>query len=74
MSYTCYPGALSFATLKAGSYDDIITHFECAMTCIPIKSGYSPKRCRHMLDVMIMKKAGLPDLSNLRTIVLFQLD
>jgi hypothetical protein len=71
---SCYPGALSFATLKAGSYDDIISHFECAMTRIPIKSGYSSKLWRWMLDVMIMKKAGLTDLSNLRTIVIFSPD
>lgn len=44
------------------------------MTRIPINSGYSPKRWRQMLDVMITKRAGLINPSNLRTIVLFHPD
>jgi hypothetical protein len=68
---SCYPGALSFASLKAGATDNLIAEFECALTRIPIHSRYSPKRWRQMIDVMILKKAGLTALSNLHTIVLF---
>ena len=53
-----YPGALSFATLQAGASDNLICDFECSMTRIPLKAGYSPIRWRKMLDVMILKRAG----------------
>jgi hypothetical protein len=71
---SCYPGALSFASLKAGASDDLIAAFECAMTRISLQSGSLPKWWRQMVDVMILKRAGLTTLANLRTIVLFHPD
>jgi hypothetical protein len=54
-----YPGEMSFSTL---------------MTRIPLFAGYSPKRRKKCLDVMILKKAGLMRVDSPRTIVLFQPD
>jgi hypothetical protein len=71
---SCYPSALSFAMLQADASDNLTCDFECSMTRIPLKAGYSPIRWRKMLDVMILKWAGHTNLSNLRTIVLFQPD
>jgi hypothetical protein len=64
-SISCHPGALSFASLKAGSIGDTVTAFECVMTRIPLLSGYSPLCWHQMLDVMILKYTGLTNLSNL---------
>jgi hypothetical protein len=50
-----YPAGLSFATLKAGVKSDRITALECKLTNIPLKSGYTPKRWRKCMDVMILK-------------------
>ena len=71
---SCLPGALSFATLKAGSQDDTIAEFECVITRIPIFKGYTPHRWKKCMDVMITKKAGLTQVDSLCTIVLFQPD
>jgi hypothetical protein len=70
----CYPGELSFATLKAGAQDDIISEFKCIMMRIPIFAGFSPKRWKKCLDVMILKKEGLIHVDSLMTIGLFQPD
>jgi hypothetical protein len=60
--------------LKAGARNDAIAEFECIMTQIPLFSGYSPKRWRLCIDVMILNKAGLTQVDLLRTIVLFHAD
>jgi hypothetical protein len=71
---SCYPGPLSFATLKAGASDPLLAAFECSLTGIPLKGGFAPRRWKQMLDVMILKKAGITTLPNLRIIVLFHPD
>jgi len=53
---SCYPGELSFSTLKAGAQDETICEFECIMTCIPLFSGYKPQRWKKCVAVMILKK------------------
>jgi hypothetical protein len=70
----CYPGPLSFSTMKAGAKSDIISTVDCILTRIPINSGYSPSRWKQVIDVMIPKKAGITNLNSLRTIVLFHPD
>jgi hypothetical protein len=60
--------------MKAGATDDIISELECELINIALKSGYSPERWRHLLDVMILKKSGITQLSSLRTICLFPVD
>jgi hypothetical protein len=44
------------------------------MTQLTLKLGFAPQRWKHCLDVMLMKKSGVTDLSGLRTIVLFPVD
>jgi hypothetical protein len=57
---SAYPDALSFATMKVGATDDQISEFECSLINIALKSGYSPERWRHLLDVMILKNPTSP--------------
>jgi hypothetical protein len=71
---SCYPSALSFSTMKAGSFDPDISFVDCTLTKIPLERGFAPSRWKHCLDVMILKKSGVTDLSGLRTIVLFPVD
>jgi hypothetical protein len=33
---SCYPRALSFATLKSGAQDKMISEFRCIMTRLPL--------------------------------------
>jgi hypothetical protein len=40
----------------------------------PFKIGFTPKRWKFCLDVMLLKKSGVTDLSGLCTIVLFPVD
>jgi hypothetical protein len=70
----CYPSELSFSTMKAGVWDDQISSLDWIMTKLPLELGFSLKRWKQCLDVMLLKKSGLTDLSNLRTIVLFPAD
>jgi len=70
----CYPSALSFSTMKAGSNDLTIAALDCTMTRLPLLYGFAPKRWKFCLDVMLLKKSGVTDLSGLRTIVLFPVD
>jgi hypothetical protein len=71
---SCNPGALSFASLKSCALDDQLSEFKCSMTRLPLLSGYAPLRWQQMIDVMILKKVHLTNLSNLCTICLFHPD
>jgi hypothetical protein len=71
---SCYPSDLTFATMKASSYDSYLAHVDWILTRIPLISGYSPLRWQRCVDVMIPKKANKTDIDNLRTICLFEVD
>jgi hypothetical protein len=60
--------------MKAGASDELIAEVECDLINIALASGYSPDRWRKLLDVMILKKSGVTQLSSLRTICLFPVD
>jgi hypothetical protein len=60
--------------MKAGSRDEYVSFIDCSLTNILLLEGFSPSRWRNFMDVMIMKKSGVLDLSGLRTIVLFPVD
>ena len=60
--------------MKAGATDPDIAALECSLTRIPLRYGFSPQRWKFCLDVMLLKKSGVTDLSSLRTIVLFPVD
>ena len=44
------------------------------MLNIPIKHGFAPKRWQHAVSVLLEKDPGVPKLSRLRTIHLFEAD
>jgi hypothetical protein len=71
---SCFPSEITFATLKASSYDDTLANLDCALTRIPLETGYSPKRWQRCVDVMTKKKSNRSDIENLRTICLFEAD
>lgn len=71
---SCFPCALSFATMKAGAQDKVISEVDCLAANIPLKGGFSPTAWQNATDVMIPKKSGVTLLSGLRTIVLFPVD
>jgi len=71
---SCYPSALSFSTMKAGAHDKDIAALDCTLTRKPLKFSFAPHRWNFCLDVMLMKKSGVTDLSGLWTIVLFPVD
>lgn len=71
---SCYPNELSFIAMKAGACSDLIAAIECNLANILIKTGYSPKRWKNCLDLMILKKSGLNSLNSLQTVVLFPVD
>ena len=41
---SCYPDELSFATMKAGTTDDLIAEVEWLLAHIPLLGGFSPAR------------------------------
>ncbi len=71
---SCYPDNLSFATMKAGASSEIVAQLDYMLANIPLKGGFAPTRWRHCIDVMIMKRSGITQLSGLRTIILFPAD
>jgi hypothetical protein len=44
---SCFPSALSFSTMKAGSQDPSIALLDCSMTRIPLTYGFAPKRWKY---------------------------
>jgi hypothetical protein len=71
---SCFLSAPSFSTMKAGAHDKTIASLDCSLTRIPLKFGFAPKCWKFCLNVMLMKKSGVTDISGLRTIVLFPVD
>jgi hypothetical protein len=66
---SCFPSALSFVTMKAGSKDEMIAELDCLAAQIPLQGGFAPDAWQYATDVMIPKKSGVTLLSGLRTIV-----
>jgi len=71
--------SLSYSTVHfghyiAGMYDDRIAQFNAHMATIPARTGYSPSRWRHGLNVMLEKTPGNFDVEWLHIILLFEAD
>jgi hypothetical protein len=60
--------------MKAGATDDLISELKCGLINVALASGYSPDCWQHFLNVMILKKSGIMELSSLRTICLLPVD
>jgi hypothetical protein len=65
---------LHFGHFIAGSSHAQIAAFEACLSGIPWLTGYSPKRWRQGINVMIEKKQGQFHVSTLRTILLLEAD
>jgi hypothetical protein len=48
---SCFPGALSMATLKVAASDNDLASLEACLTRIPPVPGYSPCQWKQMVDV-----------------------
>jgi len=70
----CFPGPLSFSTMKAGAFNEQIAEMDWTLTRFPLEVGFAPKRWKQCVDVMLLKKSGMAELSSLPTIVLFPVD
>jgi hypothetical protein len=65
---------LNFSVFIAGADNPSIAEFDATMTDIPMQTGYSPKRRRIVIDVMLIKKMGVILVDKLQTIIYFQPD
>ena len=63
---------LHFGHHIAGSQQANIAAFEACMSGIPWVTGYSPKRWQQGVNVMIEKKPGQFDVTQLRTVLLLK--
>ena len=68
------PSVLHFGVLKAHAHSLSLASFDCWMTEIPRRSGYSPCRWRKAIDAVLWKKPGVFLLETTRTIVLLEPD
>jgi hypothetical protein len=60
-----------FGHYKAALHHSKISKLLYQRALIPMMTGYSPKRHREGMDVMLLKKENSHNVDNLRTIVLF---
>jgi hypothetical protein len=65
---------LKFGVWKAGSFSDLISEVDAILTYILLQTGYSSKRWRKAVDVMLRKKEGISLIDYVRKIVLFHAD
>ncbi len=56
---SCYPCALSFATMKVGATNNTIAEVDCLAAQIPLQGGFSPAAWQNAIDVMIPKNQEL---------------
>ena len=67
-------GPLHFGHYKAGVTDDIILMTHYILAEIPFRAGYSLNRWKKATNLMLLKSAGLYNVDELRTIVLYEAD
>jgi hypothetical protein len=64
------PDGLSFSHFKAGVQDDLISQFDATICSLPYQYGFSPTKWQRMIDVELLKKAGVYNIKKMRTIIL----
>jgi hypothetical protein len=68
------PSGLTIPHIKAHGISHLITKVDTIMANLPYRYGFSLKRSRKGLDVMLEKKPGVRQLSKLRAILLYEAD
>ena len=64
------PEGLHFGHYKAGISDEDIAEFDAIMRSLPYEHGFAPDVWKGIVDVEILKKAGVYDIEKMRTITL----
>ena len=68
------PSGLHVGHWKCGSMDSNINWVNTSLANIPFLSGYSPKRWRHGINVLLEKSKGNCRIDKLRKILLYEAD
>ena len=61
------PEGLHFGHYKAGTLDEDIAEFDAIMRSLPYEHGFAPDGWKGIVDVEILKKAGVYDIEKMRT-------
>jgi hypothetical protein len=64
------PHGLTFSHYKVVSQDPVICDFDTLLPTLPYEHGFSPTLWQDIVDVEILKKAGVYDIKKMRTITL----
>jgi len=64
------PSTMSFSHYKASCHDPIIGQFDAMIRDLPMRYGFAPELWQRLVDVEILKKAGVYDIEKMRTITL----
>jgi hypothetical protein len=68
------PSGLHFGHFMAACKHPQMREIECSMANFPLRSGYSPERWQHGVEVMLLKQFNNFHVSKLRAILLFEAD
>ena len=68
------PSGLTAAHFKANTKDQLLADIDASLSNFSYVTGYSPKRWRHGINLLICKKAGNDYVEDSRPIVLFKID
>jgi hypothetical protein len=68
------PSGITIPHLKAHGSSRILSEIDTTMANLPYLFGFSPRRWKKGLDVMLEKKPGVRQVSSLRAILLYKAD
>jgi hypothetical protein len=68
------PSGMTIPHMKAHGTSRFVTEVDTILANLPYRFGFSPRRWRKGLDVMLEKKPGVRQLNKLRAILLYEAD